>query len=282
MIELQGVSVRYQERYALHDVSLTVPAGQRVAVVGANGAGKTTLFRCLLDLVPYTGAIHIDGLDARRDGVRARSRMGYVPQVPAFPPRLTAAEVVALFQQLRGVLPDPLPVLEEVGLGPHADKMIRTLSGGMVRRLALAVASIGSPPVLLLDEPTSYLDRDGEELLLDRIASAAEASRTLLVASHHLRGLEAHVDRMILLDDGRVVADALTAELWSRHWVEIIAPPPPPPALPCGVRLLSRRNGALHLRVPDAQIWETVRALSGRPFRIHEPAPEDLLRESEP
>jgi ABC-type multidrug transport system ATPase subunit len=282
MIELNDVSVRYGDRFALCDVTLAVAAGQRVALVGANGAGKTTLLRCLLGLVPYAGAIRIDGLDARRDGARARGRIGYVPQVPAFPAGLTAAEVVALFQELRGVAADPLPVLDGVGLGPQADKMVRTLSGGMVRRLALGVAGIGDPAVLLLDEPTSYLDRGGEAMLRDWITGAGELGRTLVVASHHLRGLEPLVDRMILLEDGRVAADALTAELWSRHWVEIIAPPPLPAALPSGVQLLSRRNGAVHLRVPDALIWEAVRALSGRPFRIHEPAPEDLLREGLP
>jgi ABC-type multidrug transport system ATPase subunit len=282
MIHVSGVSVRYGERFALRDVALTVQAGQRVALVGANGAGKTTLFRCLLGLAPYAGAVRIDGFDVRGQGVQARSRIGYVPQAPAFPAGLTAAEVVALFQQLRGVAPDPLAVLDGVGLGGQADKIVRTLSGGMVRRLALGVAGIGDPPVLLLDEPTSYLDRDGEAMLLDWIAGAGELGRTLVVASHHLRGLEPLVDRMILLEDGRVAADALTAELWARHWVEIVAPPPLPPSLPAGVRLMSARNGALHLRVPDALIWEAVRALSGRPFRIHEPAAEDLLREGLP
>lgn len=282
MIELHDVSVRYGERFAVRDIRLTVPAGQRVALVGANGAGKTTLFRCLLGLVPYTGSVRIDGFDAHRDGVRARGRIGYMPQMPAFPARLGAAEVVALFQELRGVRPDPLPVLERAGLKPQADKMIGALSGGMVRRLALGVAAIGDPPVLLLDEPTSYLDRDGEAMLLDWIAGAGELGRTLIVASHHLRGLEGLVDRMILLEDGRLTSEALTAELWSRHWVEIIAPLPVPASLPSGVRLLSRRNGALHLRVPDALISEVVRALSGRPFRIHEPTPEDVLREGQP
>ncbi len=277
MIAWRDVTVRYKGQTVLQGVSLEVPGGQKLALVGPNGAGKTTLLRTLVGLVPYSGTVLVDGVDTRGRPVEARRRVGYVPQLVAFPPHLTAGEVVALAQELRGLPPDPAPVLHGAGLGPHGRKRVGELSGGMLRRLGVAVAQLGDPPVLVLDEPTSYLDREGEAWLVDWLRSAA--GRTVVVASHQLRGLDRLVDRVVLLDAGRVVADVAAEDLRRLHWVEVVAVPSDLPDLPEDVRVLARSNGALHLRVPDHRLREVLEVLDQRTVRVHEPEPEELIRE---
>ena len=282
MIQIDGLTVRYGGRPALSDVTLRIPAGQRVAVVGANGAGKTTLIRALLALTPFEGSARLGGYNVRRDGVRARALVGYVPQVVQFPPNLTAAEVIALFQDLRSVPADPLGALGAVGLSEVADRPAGALSGGMARRLTLAVSQIGNPTVLLFDEPTSHLDREGERLILTWLEEAVGAGRTAVLASHHLQGLEAVVDRVILLEEGRVVGDEAMSALAARRWVEVVTPPPLPGRIARTALLLSGLNGNLHLKVPAAALAGVIRSLDGRPFHITEASLEELIREKRP
>ncbi|MCS7171889.1 MAG: ABC transporter ATP-binding protein [Armatimonadetes bacterium] len=276
MIRWEGVTVRFGNRAVLEEVSLEVSPGQRVALLGPNGAGKTTLLRCLLDLVPYEGKVTVGGYDVRRQGAVARRLVGYVPQLPAFPLHLTAAEVVALVQELRGEVPNPWPLLERAGLQGHGGKPVVCLSGGMLRRLGIAVALVGDPPVLALDEPTSYLDRGGEEWLASWLEAAT--GKTVVVASHHLRRLEQLVDRVVVLEGGKVVADVPAGELWRLYWVEVVVQGAQPEHLPAGVEVIASRNGTVRLRVPNAALPELLPLLRGLPFRVHEPEVEDFMR----
>lgn len=278
MIDLMDLTVRFGSTAVVAGVRLAIPPGQRVALLGANGAGKTTLLRALLAHVPFTGTAAIGGHDVRRDGLRARALVGYVPQTPAFPPHLTTGEVVAFFQEIRALPPEPLPALAQVGLDGEAGKPVGALSGGMARRLALAVAQIGDPPVLLMDEPASYLDAGGEVLLRQWLEGAVSRGRTVLVATHHLNGLQTLVDRMVLLEGGRVRSDASVAEVRAARWLELRAPGPAP-ALPEGAVLLPGSNGVLHLRVRERTLPVLLGALGDRPVDIHEPALLDVLRE---
>ncbi len=288
MIEFHALSVRYGSRPVLRGIDLVIPAGQRVAVVGANGAGKSTLIRSLLALAPFTGAACVGGHDVLRDGLHARALVGYVPQTPSFPAALTAAEVVAYFQEIRGLPADPLPLLHVAGLDEAAGQPVRAFSGGMVRRLALATSRIGAPPVLLLDEPTSQLDAAGERLVLEWLETAVMDGRTVLLATHHLDGLAAVVDRVVLLDDGRIAADQEMATLRAGRWLEVVTVTPVPPDLaalcraplfqPGAAQIMPDRNGRVHLRVPGVALAEVVHVLRGRPLQIHEPSLEELLR----
>jgi ABC-type multidrug transport system ATPase subunit len=278
MITIADLSVRFGEATVLSGVTLTVPRGQRVALIGANGAGKTTLLRALLALVPFTGQAAIGGHDVRVDGPRARGLVGYVPQTPAFPPHLTVAEVVAFVQDVRARPADPLPVLAGVGLDRAAAKPVGALSGGMTRRLALAVAQIGDPPVLLMDEPASYLDAGGEALLRGWLEDAAARGQTVLLATHHLNGLQALVDRIVLLEDGRVRADAAVDLLRGARWF-VVRAPGPAPRLPEGVDLLPASNGVLHLRVRPQALPALLQVLGDRPVDLDQPSLLDVLRE---
>lgn len=276
MICWQDVTVRLGGRTVLGAVTVEVPQGQRLALVGPNGAGKTTLLRCLLDLVPYEGRVTVGPYDARTQGPQARRLVGYVPQVPAFPIHLTTAEVVALIQELRGQVPDPWPILKEVGLGAHGHKPVRQLSGGMLRRLSLAAALAADPPVLVLDEPTSYLDQEGEEWLRSQLK---RTGKTVVLAGHRLRGWEGLVDRIVLLEDGRVTADVRPEELDRLRWVEVVVSGPAPAPLPPGVEVLPTSNEAVHLRVPEAALRTLLLALGDLRFRLREPPLEEVLRE---
>lgn len=161
MIEVRDLRVAYGTVEVLRGMSPAVGRGERVALTGPNGVGKTTLLRCLLGQVPFRGVLRVGGYDVAPQGVAVRRQVGYVPQLPAFPRALTVEEVVRVFQGLRGVAVQPEPLLERVGLLSVAGRPVGTLSGGMLRRLALAVALVGDPPVLLLDEPASHLDAEG-------------------------------------------------------------------------------------------------------------------------
>ncbi len=276
VIAWRQVTVRYRGQVVVQNVSLEVPTGQRVALVGPNGAGKTSLLRSALGLIPYTGTVLVGGVEVRRDPVAARRQVGYVPQLLGFPPNLTAAEVVAFAQELRALAPDPAPVLGAAGLGSHGEKRVQELSGGMLRRLGVALAQMGDPPVLLLDEPTSFLDWDGEAWLVEWLQKTT--GKTVVVASHQLRGLERVVDRVVLLDGGQVARDVPAERLRSVHWLEVVVGTPIG-TLPEGVQVLATQNGAWHLRVPDHRLREVLEVVGERPVRVHEPPPERILRE---
>jgi ABC-type multidrug transport system ATPase subunit len=281
MIEIRELRVRFGAADVLAGITLTIPAGERVAFLGPNGAGKTTLLRALLAHVPFTGRAAIGGHDVREDGLRARALVGYVPQSPAFPPHLTTGEVVAYVQAIRSLPADPLRLLAQVGLEADAAKPVGALSGGMARRLALAVAQIGDPPLLLMDEPASYLDAGGESLLRAWLENAASRGRTAVLATHHLNGLQTLVDRMVLLEGGRVRSDADVDAVRAARWFEIRTPGPAP-ALPEGVAMLPSSNGLLHLRARERALPALLALLGERPVDIHESALLDVLREVRP
>jgi ABC-type multidrug transport system ATPase subunit len=191
-------------RAILDGVSLAVGRGESAALVGPNGSGKTSILRCLLGLVPFGGRATIGGHDVVRAPVPARRLVGYVPQKAAFGEGC-AGEILAFVARLRRVDPAAIPAaLRAVGLGAHAAERVRTFSGGMQQRLALAVAMLGEPPVLLLDEPTASLDREGQETFVALVARLRAEGRTLLLSSHRREEVACLADRVLHLDRGRL------------------------------------------------------------------------------
>lgn len=213
MIRIEHLTKRFGRTRAVDDVSLTIPEGESVALWGLNGAGKTTIIRCILGLLRYRGMITIAGHDARgrRSGKRARKLIGYVPQELGFYDDLGVAEAITFFGRLKGVCVESVDdALARVGLTGHGRKRIRELSGGMKQRLALAIAMLGNPPVLILDEVTASLDACGREefvSLLARLSSGngSDAGRTMLFASHRIEEVTTLARRVIMLDQGRIV-----------------------------------------------------------------------------
>ena len=209
-LSVSAVSKAYGSRRVLHEVSLEVRAGERVALLGHNGAGKTTLMKLALGLVPADGGSISVGGTAAGSAV-AREAAAYLPEALAFHPALTGREHLGLFARLGGVWRAAVPgLLGRVGLGDAADRRIGTWSKGMRQRLGLAQMLLGRPALALLDEPTSGLDPVSRHELYTIVDEMAGQGTAVLVASHALTELEARTDRIAILREGRMVAcDAL-------------------------------------------------------------------------
>lgn len=213
MIHIENVVKRFGATTAVDAVSLDLGPGDSVALWGANGAGKTTLIRCVLGLLRYQGRITVGGHDVRRHGKRARLLVGYVPQEIGFYDDLGVAEAVRFFGRLKGLgSTDAHTTLAKVGLHGHEDKRIRELSGGMKQRLALAIALLGDPPVLVLDEVTASLDAVGRGEFLALLEQLSGMGRTLLFASHRVEEIATLAKRVAVLDQGRLVRVVNSAE----------------------------------------------------------------------
>lgn len=205
MIRIDSVTKRFGRAAAVDGVSIDIPAGDSVALWGVNGAGKTTLIRCVLGLLRFSGSIQVGGHDVRSRGKHARMLIGYVPQELGFYDDLGVAEAVRYFARLKGLsVSSTDDVLTTVGLSAHAGKRIRELSGGMKQRLALAIAMLGDPPVLVLDEVTASLDACGREEFVSLLARLSGSGRTMLFASHRVEEVATLAQRVIVLESGKV------------------------------------------------------------------------------
>ncbi|GIV67580.1 ABC transporter ATP-binding protein [Caldilinea sp.] len=217
MIECIDLTKRYGKFIAVDHLTLQVTERSALALWGANGAGKTTVIKCLLGLLHFKGAIRVDGLDVRRQGRAVRQRIGYVPQELAFYKEMTAFEMAAFYARLKGAPSERIdPVLEQVGLSEHLAKPVGALSGGMKQRLALGLALLSDPPVLVMDEPTSNLDAAARSQLLQLLAQVKAAGKTILFTSHRIEEVEALADAVAVMECGRLQFTCDSASLARR------------------------------------------------------------------
>jgi ABC-type multidrug transport system ATPase subunit len=199
-LELGGVPV-------LDDLSFSVAEGESVALTGPNGSGKTSILRCLLGLAPFRGRATVGGHDVERAPIAARTLCGYLPQKPAFGDA-RADEALLFVARLRRIERSRVArVLETVGLSAHAHASARTFSGGMQQRLSLAMALLTDAPLLLFDEPTASLDREGQATFVEVVRDLRRSGRTLLLASHRPEEIYALTDRVLVLDRGRLAGE---------------------------------------------------------------------------
>lgn len=217
IIRVNGLTKRFGRLTAVDDVSFDIFSGQAVALWGANGAGKTTVLRCLLHLLPFKGDVIVDGRDMRRDGKKARRKIGFVPQTLAFHDDLRVNETIVFYSRLKRVdLNDPTPIerlLKRLQLENQLDKRVGDLSGGLKQRLALALALLADPAILLLDEPTASLDVSAREDFLSLLIDLRSAGKTIVFSTHRLEEMAAVADRVLHLVDGRLKSDCSPAEL---------------------------------------------------------------------
>jgi ABC-2 type transport system ATP-binding protein len=212
---MYAVTKRFGETTALDDVSLEVGSGEVLALLGPNGAGKTTALSLLLGLRrPDAGSVELFGRDPRRPA--ARAGVGATPQESAFPPTLRVRELVDLVSAHFEQSASGGELLERFGLGELARRQAGGLSGGERRRLSVALAFAGRPHLLLLDEPTAGLDVEMRRAVWREVQSYAGAGGTVLMTTHHVEEAEALAMRVVLLADGRVVADGTPAQLAAR------------------------------------------------------------------
>jgi heme exporter protein A len=202
-IELRGLERHFGERTALRQVTVTVPTGATLAVLGRNGAGKSTLLRILATLLsPHAGEVSVLGEPVPRRGFAVRGRIGYLGHEPLLYRDLTGRENLHYHARLHGLaLTRVDELLEMVGMRSRADDPVRTLSRGMVQRLAVCRATFHNPPVLLLDEPRANLDPGAGDLLEPLIGRAAQATR--VITSHDPAAVLTESDLVLGLHDGR-------------------------------------------------------------------------------
>ncbi len=224
MIRAEGITKRFGRVAAVRDVSFELAKGGSMALWGSNGAGKTTLIRCLLGVMRFQGAAAIGGVDVRRCGRTARSLVGYVPQELAFHDDARLGASMMFFAGLRRAGAGAAAAsLEMVGLRGHEHKRVRDLSGGMKQRLALAIAMLSDPPVIVLDEPTSNLDAAGRGEIVEALRGLRKKGKTLLFASHRPDEVIGLADQVLVMERGAVERRTTPAELWpSAKGVQVV------------------------------------------------------------
>jgi ABC-2 type transport system ATP-binding protein len=217
---VEDLCVRFDEVHAVDGVSFSVQPGEVYGLLGPNGAGKTTTIRVLTTLLPpKAGRASIFGLDVRRQAMAARQVMGYVPQQLSVDASLTGWENVWLFARLFDVparerKQQIADVLDLVGLTGEANRLARTYSGGMVRRLELAQALVNRPRILILDEPTIGLDPVARSGVWERVeAMRRQFGMTVLVTTHYMEEADALCHRLAIMHRGHIRAEGTPAEL---------------------------------------------------------------------
>ncbi|WP_420112397.1 ABC transporter ATP-binding protein [Pseudactinotalea sp.] len=206
---------RYDEKTALDGVSIDIPAGQVLGLLGPNGAGKSTLINVMTGLLrPTSGSVELCGGDPRSEATRRL--IGVTPQETGLPETWRVAELVDF---VSAHFPDPVDrteLLDRFDLGSLADRQAGGLSGGQQRRVAVALAFAGRPRLVFLDEPTTGLDVDARRALWAGIRSFHAEGGAVLLTSHYIDEVEALADRVVVKDQGRVIADGGINEIRSR------------------------------------------------------------------
>jgi ABC-2 type transport system ATP-binding protein len=214
-IKVSGLRVVRGGKVVLPGIDLKVPAGSLVGLLGPSGSGKTTLMRAIVGVqVVAGGSVEVFGRPAGDPGLR--HEVGYVTQAPSVYPDLTVAENLGYFASLLGTGVDDVDrVLEAVDLTANAGRRVSTLSGGETSRVSLAAALLGTPRLLVLDEPTVGLDPVLRRDLWDLFTRVAAGGATILVSSH-VMDEAVRCERLLLMRDGRLLADETLPELLAR------------------------------------------------------------------
>ncbi|MBF0166981.1 MAG: ABC transporter ATP-binding protein [Alphaproteobacteria bacterium] len=213
MILLEDVSKVFQRHLVLDKVSLSIGQGERIALVGSNGAGKTTLIRCLLGEYTHEGKIDIGGGCPRLDRYGVLSRIGFVPQIPP-PLKMPVAELVSFAASLCGTSSRRIvDIVKELGLDFARVKRLPfvKLSGGMKQKLLIGIAFGRDADILIMDEPAANLDPEARRIFFRQLAERKERS-VMLITSHRLDEVASLVNRVIEMDQGRVVLDDKVAD----------------------------------------------------------------------
>jgi ABC-2 type transport system ATP-binding protein len=228
MIEATGVVKRFGKTVALDGLELSAEQGSILAVLGPNGAGKTTFVRCIATLIePDAGTLRVFGHDVVHQPRAVQSSIGLAGQFAAVEPAMTGREnlemVARLFGQDRAAArANSTRVLGQLGLVEDADRLVRTYSGGMRRKLDLGASLVGAPRLLLLDEPTTGLDPRSRIELWDAIGSLVAAGTDVLLTTQYLDEADHLASRIVIVDHGRVVAAGTPSELKQRAGRSVI------------------------------------------------------------
>ena len=206
-IRATDVTKRYGDLTAVDSVSLEVLPGEIFGIIGPNGAGKTTFMECLEGLrLPDSGDIDVLGEDPAHPTKRWRERIGVQLQTAALPPKITVNEAMALFASMYTDPADPGKLLEELGIAAKGRSYVDKLSGGQRQRVFIALALLGKPELVFLDELTTALDPQARLAMWDVVRSIRQGGATVVMTTHYMEEAEALCDRVAVIDSGRLIA----------------------------------------------------------------------------
>ncbi len=273
-IHVEGLTKRYRDITAVDDLTFDVPDGIAFAFLGANGAGKSTTINCLTTVLPFdSGAVDVAGYDVVREAARVRERVGVVFQASLLDPTLTTRENLRFRATLSKVAPERVEtridqLSDMISMGSFLDRRYGLLSGGQRRRVDIARALIHEPSILFLDEPTAGLDPASRDLVWRTIQRLREdTGLTVFLTTHYMEEVE-RVDRVCVIDRGRIVADGTPAALRAAHSHSVLTITTSDPA--ALVALAHRHDAAasvdvdrVSLAVPDARTARELLAAHG-------------------
>jgi ABC-2 type transport system ATP-binding protein len=222
VFQVQGLVKSYGSLRAVDGVSFTVAKGELYGLLGPNGAGKTTIMSMLSGLMPPDeGRILFDGIDLAGEPLRVKAQLGVVPQEPALYENLSARENLQFWGGLYGLSGGALTqavdrVLDLVGLKDRAKDPVKEYSGGMKRRVNLALGLVHGPRAVLMDEPTVGIDPQARLNILDAVKQVTAAGTTVVYTTHYLEEAEQLCDRIAIMDHGKILAEGTLDELKSR------------------------------------------------------------------
>lgn len=258
VIQVRSLAKSYENVHALRGLSLDITPGGIVGLLGPNGAGKTTFVEILEGLRPPTsGSVQVLGLDPQKNPVELRQRIGVQLQHTEFPDSLTVDETLRLFAAFYPKSRGVAEVLSSVDLSEKRKADVSTLSGGQKQRLALGLATLHDPELLILDEPTSGLDPIARRGIHEILKNLKSMGKTILLSSHYLDEIEALADRVIILREGEVVADGTPLQLLAQAegsstlWIEVDKPVDPENLVP-GASFEGRDGRLLRYRTKDS------------------------------
>jgi ABC-2 type transport system ATP-binding protein len=206
-IEIEGLTKRFGDVVAVDNLSLQIEEGEIFGFLGPNGAGKSTTIDILLDFIrPTDGTVTVLGHDAQTEGEAVRRRTGVLPDAYHVYDRLTGLQHIEFVLEMKGVDEDPMALLERVRIDDAADRKAGGYSKGMRQRLVLAMALVGDPDLLVLDEPSTGLDPNGAREMREIIREENDRGTTVFFSSHVMEQVEAVCDRVAIIDRGQLVA----------------------------------------------------------------------------
>ncbi len=291
VIRVEGLRKAYGSRVAVDGISFEVYEGEIFGMVGPNGAGKTTTIECIEGLRrPDGGTVRVLGLDPQQEGLRLRQRIGIQLQEGGLPDRLRVEEAVTLFASFYPRPMDPQALLERLGLAGLRRVPFGQLSGGQKQRLFIALALVGNPELVFLDELTTGLDPHARRAMWDMVREIRAEGRTVFLTTHYMEEAERLCDRVAIMDRGRIVAldtpERLIHALGAEHRVifHTNAPFDPTPLrdLPgvsqveqIGERVVIYGKGdRLAAQVVEALV---ARGIAPRDLRVEQPTLEDVF-----
>ena len=293
-IQVSNVTKRFGDVQALDGVSLSVEKGEMFGLIGHNGAGKSTLFKLMLGLMPVSGGdIRVHGtLTGGHDFRQVRRRIGYLPESFVTYDNLTGLEVLRLFADLKQVpRRECEAMLKRVGLSDAAGRRVSGYSKGMRQRLGFAQVLLGSPDLIFLDEPTNGLDAEGIHDFYRILREVQEQGATVVITSHILAEIQERVDRLVILNSGRIAAQGTLAQLRAQMVLPSVIEVSLHPGYGQQVHGILAQIEGLEMRIgedcariscPPADKMAVLQLLSTlahavRDINMHEPSLEDLF-----